>query len=1522
MQQWILGIDLGAETIKLVRLNLKDGRLGRVERQSLTHHKDPEAALRKLFADLDWSQILYAAATGRGARLLNLERVPSKGAMSAGVRHLYPQLERFSLVSIGGHGFSVLERRDQGPEIFRENSRCSQGTGNFLEQLVERFDMSVEEASALCAEVKNPAPLSGRCPVILKTDMTHLANKGESQPRILAGLYDAVCENVQVLLKPGQSPAQTLLIGGVSKASRIRSNFRKFLSTQGMELVESDPYETQYLEALGAARIAWERRFELPSEGLFASQEREHFEYLPGLATAQARVKRMPKQSLPLDPPPAPVVLGFDMGSTGSKAVAIHQESREPLWEGYVNTQGNPVQAAHNLTRLFLKETEGRHRVMAVGATGSGREIVGSLISTCFGPKRVFILNEIAAHAEGALFFDDQVDTIFEIGGQDAKYIRLEAGRISDAAMNEACSAGTGSFISEQGQKFREVRDVIHMNEIALSAEQGISLGQHCSVFMAEVIDEAVSCGVQQPTIVAGIYDAIIQNYLNRVKGNRSVGRRIFCQGMPFASDALASAVVRQTGSEVVIPPNPGTIGALGISLLAVRRLATVAEEPLDLGRFLAAELKRKDSFTCKSTKGCGAPGNLCKIDRLRVEVDGQPQRFVWGGNCSLYDAGTQTRKLPNLAPDPFRERDSLVKQLLDPLCQRQGRPLVAMSDEFTLKGMIPFFAHFIHGLGFDLHILHNAGQGLLKRGIEVANVPFCAPLQLFHGVASALAEVEPDFLLLPMLRELPRSADEEVSTTCPMVQASPDLVSPQLKLSSRTRVLAPRIDMGLGDMASKRFGESCQALADSLGCKLGWELAYLKAMQIQEDFQRNCLLIGDKALAFAQERDLTSVVVLGRAYTIYNTVLNSNIPNLLREQGAIAIPVDCYRVNERAPIFRDVYWGYSQLNLRAAHQIRREEGTYAIFASNYSCGPDSFNLHFFSYIMQGKPLAVIETDGHSGDAGTKTRIEAFLYCVEEDRSLSPAARAALSVSNFKAIENDKIKLMDAHWREEIISIPPMGVGSPVLAAILRADGLRAEVLPLPDRETLRRGRKYTSGKECVPMSITLGSILQRIEQDPDERFAFFMPTADGPCRFGVYNLLHKIVFEHLGLKDRITIVSPPDSDYFAGLPADLELRSWLGFVAADLLLMALHDVRPVEKKPGAAQVIFDEYYLRLVQLMESLKGGSLMRALTEIPGKAFGVKALLREAAQRFALIKDSSRELPVVSIVGEIYCRLDPFANDFLVHKLEEANIKVMMAPFNEWLEYTNHLQKMRVANRRLKDGDNPISIHLTGAIQMAVADRFYELFSKRLGWGPRLRVKEAIEAAEPYLSEDLEGEAVLTLGGPIHEFEHDRIHGVVNVGPHECMPAKVAEAQYCHVSEDLGLVVLNMPLSGDPVDQETIDNFIFEVKEYYSQHRGKLPVPVKRRISPVPPTEAPARFKRWLGEVTPKATFNSLKMLQSAQSFAQPFKVLRNMSLEGLTPPPQAPSRKDCSQPGRCAKPIEMRWPPRKGKGGPKV
>jgi len=1430
----VLGIDLGAETIKVVELTRGDGAWHWTGRWLVEHAKQPGPRLLEILETSAWPGIAGAAVSGRLGRLVRLPRVPTKQAQARAYRFLFGEGPA-TLISIGSHGFSVLELREPGIEVFRENSRCSQGTGNFLRQLTERFGLDVAAASDLCADEPDPAPLSGRCPVILKTDMTHLANKGESKARILAGLFDAVGANVFNLLKPKLSPSPVALIGGVSRSRRIRRNLARFLEENQLRAQAVAPEDAPFFEALGSALVAGEQLKRPPAlSDLIAPATRAQLERLPPLAEALPQVRRMAVPPAPrLTGPDRRLILGFDIGSTGSKVVALDIASREAVWDAYRRTGGDPVEAAQALLRSYVEGPAGRFPVIAVAATGSGREIVGSLLTTCYGAEAVFVLNEIVAHAEGAMHYDPRVDTIFEIGGQDAKYIRLEEGRVVDCAMNEACSAGTGSFIEEQGRKFAGLEDVAQLGLEALGASHGVSLGQHCSVFMAGVIDGAVAAGNEQRAILAGLYDSIIQNYLNRVKGSRTVGRVIFCQGMPFAADALAAAVARQTGSQVIVPPNPGTVGALGIALLARRSLALDGRSSLDLARFLAARVEQKETFICQATVGCGGAGNHCRIDSLKTRVGDERRVFRWGGACALYDKGTRRAKLPDRSPDPFREREALVAELM----QRLGAPAadagaavkrtrrgadprrrIALTDEFTLKGLLPFFATYLDALGFDLTFHTGADRGARKQGSQEANVPFCAPMQLFHGLASRLAAEPADLVFLPMVRHLPRVEGEPRAKTCPIVQASPDLIHWGLGRREGSRVLSPMIDIGLANLESPEFRASCRQLAIELGVRGGrWRRAWDTARQAQHAFDRRCLELGERALAFCAEHSVLPIVVLGRPYTIYNTVLNSNVPALLREQGALAIPLDCYPVGADVPVFEEMYWAYGQRVLRAAHQIRRTPGVYGLYTSNYSCGPDSFNLHFCAHVMEGKPFAVIETDGHSGDAGTKTRLEAFLHCVQEDRQ---RLRCAAEPTDFGALARAQTGWRDIRARGEVLLIPRLGGVAEVVAACFRGLGVRAECLPDPDAEALRLGRRQTSGKECLPACLTLGSLLQRIEhpRDPGERLALLMPCAAGPCRFGVYSLLHQIVVGRLGLEDRVRIWSPKETDYFAGLPAGFGLLLFAGVMASDLLQEALLDTRPVERQPGAAGAIHARYQDELLRLIEqSVRGDLSVRASlgAVASGQLFGLRTLLARAAAELTALH-VPRPMPTVLLVGEIYVRLDAFANGFLVQELEARGLRLRVAGTNEWLEYVEHFNCTEAAPPAL-------SPRLKVFLQHRIQRILYQTVSEPFGWPERIAVRDCLDAARPYLRSQLEGEAVLTLGGPIHAWRTGQIDAVVSAGPLECMPNKIAEAQFFHVAEREGLLSLTLSLNGEPVAPDILDNFAFEVHERFRQ-RGR--------------------------------------------------------------------------------------------------
>ncbi len=1406
-----VGIDVGAETVKIVELRPGDAGLRWTRRLLVPHAKRPGEAVVTALADWDWDEVQAAAVCGRLSRRVALARVPTPQAQAHGFRFLVDEAPA-TLVSIGSHGFSVLELRSRDQHVLRENSRCSQGTGNFLRQLLERLGLTIEDACRLARDVTDAAALSGRCPVILKTDMTHLANKGEDRGRIVAGLFDAVCENVEALIK-ATSPPRVVLLGGVPRAPRVREHFGRFLASRGMELLAFDDSEAGlYADALGSAVIASTLRPGVPRlPDLIEASTTVRFDRLPPLSDSLGRVRRMRHEGAPTAGQPQRVILGLDIGSTGSKVVALDAERGRPVWQSYTATAGNPVGAAHTLAKTFAASRFGGVAVCGFGVTGSGREIVGSLLSTCYGSAPVYILNEIAAHAEGALYYDRRVDTIFEIGGQDAKYIRLSGGRVVDAAMNEACSAGTGSFIEEQGGKFPGIRDVVHLGEEALAAAEGVSLGQHCSVFMAEVIDDAAAAGIPSRCTIAGIYDSVVQNYLNRVKGNRSVGSVVFCQGMPFASDALAAAVARRTGSEVVVPPDPGMVGALGIALLA-RRAGAPAGGPGGTGwpleRFLAARLEKKDVFVCRASRGCGGGGNRCRIDHITTRVAGVRQQFTWGGGCSLHDRGAHKRKLPDRAPDPFREREERIEALLASVPLRGGRPVVALTDAFALKTLFPFFVTFLYELGFDVSVHRGADRRSLGRGVEGANVPFCAPMQHYHGLLQQMAEGGAAWLFTPMIRSLPRVKDEPAAVVCPIVQGSPDVLRLDLPEHRRDALLSPVIDVDAGGLEGAAFVGSCRRLATELGRAGAFELAWEWARSAQRAFEAALLEAGRRALRFCAEHGIVPVVVQGRPYTIHNTVLSSNVPALLREQGAIAIPIDCFPVEADTPAFRDVFWAHGQTNLRAAHQIRRTPGVYSLYCSNYSCGPDSFVLHFYAYAMDGKPYAIIETDGHSGDAGTKTRIEAFLHCVDGDRMVA----APETPKDLRRLQSQATTLAEVRARGDRILIPRMGPGAEAVAACVRAAGIPAESLPMPDRAALGLGRRFTSGKECLPMCLTLGSLLQRVDREPDPgtTFTFALATSAGPCRLGAYAMLDRIALERLGWTDRVHLWCLSDAGYFDGLPSGFEALVCTAFVASDVLLEALYDARPGEVQAGAAAGIYARRFRELIALLERQEVADLTatRALVEIAtGRLFGVRDLLRGAARELAAVR-RPRPMPTVLVLGENYVRCDPFANDFVIDKLEARGLRCRFAPFNEWIEYVDAWKEMIGEAKGVRGWLKP-------RLRARIQETAYRAAGDVLKWPPRTRVSESMPAAAPYIRpEFFAGEAVLTIGTGVHEWREGVIDGVVAVGPFECMPTKIASSQLFHVAEREGLLSLTIAFNGEPMDLEALDSFAYEV------------------------------------------------------------------------------------------------------------
>ena len=361
-------------------------------------------------------------------------------------------------------------------------------------------------------------------------------------------------------------------------------------------------------------------------------------------------------------------------------------------------------------------------------------------------------------------------------------------------------------------------------------------------------------------------------------------------------------------------------------------------------------------------------------------------------------------------------------------------------------------------------------------------------------------------------------------------------------------------------------------------------------------------------------------------------------------------------------------------------------------------------------------------------------------------------------------------------------------------------------------------------------MPLTLGSLLQRLEKSkPGERLVYVMPSSSGPCRFGIYNLLNKIVLERLGWNDRLRIWSPKDSGYFDQLPAGTEMLVLAGILATDLLQQAQMDVRPRESHPGKANALYDRFLAELLAVIERAAandlglGPSLAQVLG---GRLFGVAELLERAGIEFAALRGPG-DLPLVELTGEIYVRGVPFSNDYIVQKLERCGLRVRISPHAEWIAYCGY-------RRRENSGGflvNRLSDHLQHRIEAVAC----AALAPHLGWAERPDITETLQASRGYVSESLDGEAVLTVGGAVHEWRHGHIDGVVCVGPLECMPTKIAEAQFHHVAEREGLLSLTLAFNGDPISLSVLDSFAFEVRTRHAQRRGQSARDSERRASP---------------------------------------------------------------------------------------
>jgi predicted CoA-substrate-specific enzyme activase len=1356
-QECFAGLDLGSVSVKLAVL-AQDGRL--LHSVYARHKGRPLACARAMLARaLERFPAARLAVTGGPGKLLaqvlGAPHVSELTATALGVEALHPEVK--SVLEMGGEDSKLL-LLEHGPggvtlRDFALNSVCAAGTGAFLDQQAERMQLTLEEFAALALSSDTPARIAGRCSVFAKSDLIHLQQIATPLADMAAGLCRAVARNFRGSIVRGRSlPGPVALVGGVALNPAVAAAFRQVFELPDL-LVPDLPAQ---MGALGAARKALSQDLGVPC-GLDALDRA-----LAAPAPAQARRARLGRGDFAarhLVPEaacfalngegPVPAYLGIDVGSISTNLVLLDDQGRL-LAKRYLRTASRPIEAVLRGLGELGREIGARVRVRGAGVTGSGRSMIADLV------RADLVRNEITAQARAAVFMDPEVDTVFEIGGQDSKYISIRDGRVRDFEMNRACAAGTGSFLEEQAERLGvPVKD--RFQELALAAEAPCDLGERCTVFMESALSSRLQRGAGREDLLAGLAYSIVQNYMGRVVGSRPVGRRILFQGGTAFNKSVAAAFEAHLGREIAVPPHHDVTGAIGMALLAQEHMERTGAASSFRGFDLARLSYELDSFTCD---GCE---NACAINRVRLEGEDRP--LLFGGRCDKFD---ERRRAPEGLPDLFAFREqALFAELRAQAGAPAPRGKMGLPLVFLAHDLLPFYSALLRSLGFEPVATERTNRVMVRLGGQALAADTCHPVKAAFGHCLALARQGLP-LFAPCVVNLAQPGEPD-RLPCPLTQSFPHLLASRLRQEgSPAKVLAPVIRTDLGPGFLHESLRRCFAEYGVSGREL--DKALTAARSAQERFEQALLAKGREVL---DSLKAPAVVLLGRAYNAFDPGLNLDLPRKLAALGVLALPQDLLPAEDESGL-EGMYWRSGRSILRAARFVRGHSQLFALRLGSFSCGPDSFIDKGLDREMAGKPMLCLEIDEHTADAGLLTRCEAFLDSIQ---GLKPPARLA----------RPRPRKRDIDLRSRVLYGPRMSDHCLGMAAAFRSCGIEARVLPETGPEAMDLARSYVSGKECYPCAVTTADLLAKVlapDFDP-ERSAFFMPGGSGPCRFGQYAAHHRLVLEIAGAGD-VPLYSPvQDARLYrdlAGAGRGFSRRCWEAIVAFDVLQRCLFRVRPHELDPGSADRLY------------AVASAGLERHLADPKAD---IAAFLARACRTLANVARKKEPRPVIGVVGEIFVRHNRFSNQDLVRRIEALGGEVRLAGMDEWVNYVTSVSLRET--RLSRDLGRHLKLALRRRVQDSVTRRLERAAGALAAHEPD--VERLLDLASDYLPRDVRGEAVLTIGKALDLAAGSGrgAAGVVLAMPFGCMPGTIATALLREAAAARNLPVLALAFDG---------------------------------------------------------------------------------------------------------------------------
>ncbi len=1359
------GLDGGSVSVKLVVLDA-DGK--KVGSGYIKHRGHPLAAALELISTLDFkdTSLRVTGSAGRlAASILQIEPLNEVIAQAYSVRKLYPDIK--GIIELGGEDSKLILIDGDRVEDFSMNSVCAAGTGSFLDQQAERLRLTIEEFSELSLKSEKPPRIAGRCSVFAKSDMIHLQQIATPVEDIVAGLCFAVARNFKGSIMRGRKIKEPVAFqGGVAANKGMARAFKEVLGLSSLFIPEDFVYMGAWGAALKARDEGAENRVDIKrleefiqSGKIFAGGHR------PLIVEGDRFSERHIEPEAPVVRPAEKkkVYLGIDVGSISTNLALLDLDGNV-VAKRYLMTAGRPIEAVLQGLREIEAEVGGLVEIAGAGTTGSGRYMIADFVGADI------VKNEITAQATAAAWIVPDVDTIFEIGGQDSKYISIRDGVIVDFEMNKACAAGTGSFLEEQAEKLN-ISVKGEFARCAFESANPLRLGERCTVFMENSLMANLGKGAAKDDLLAGLAYSIVQNYINRVVAGKPIGEKVLFQGGVAFNKAVVGAFEKYLGKEVVVPPHHDVTGAIGMALIVRKHMESSGAKSSFKGFGLSGRKYSLSSFQCK-----GCP-NVCEINRVKLE--GEQGYLYYGGRCEKYDI----RRKPTDIPDYFAKREELLWKAHESRTPKGGRPMIGIPYVFFFHERLPFWSTLFWECGLDVEVSPKTNREITALGVESVLSEACFPIKVAHGHLKYLKEKGVDAVFLPSFQNMnPPGSEYRVGHACPQTQTLPYVARIAIE---GVQLISIPVDMARGtDYLLKNLKAALKPFGVSGGTL---KSAFARAEAAQGEFENSVNNLAKEALASIKGR---TIVIVGRSYNAFEKGVNLEIPEKLATLGVPSIPMDFLPLDEvkMAGEFPEMYWRSGQRILKAAKLICANPHLYPIFIGNFQCGPDSFILKHFREELErsGKPFLHIEIDEHSADAGAITRCEAFLDSIEGVTGRQSPKREK---GKFEA----PAVMVPKQVRKRKIYLSRMSDHALAIKAGFENSGVEAEVMPQTDATSLELGVKYVSGKECYPFLVTTGDMLRQVYSPgfrPEES-AFFMPGGTGPCRFGQYNVIHKQVLEKIGLGDVPIFAPNQDVSFYRDLGMvgnDFAMTSWKGIIAIELLNKCLHETRPYEEETGAAEKLHGKY---LLEIYHSMRG---------MNGKLEGVLGRMSAA---FGGLPRKKERKPLIGIIGEIFVRSNKFSNEDLIKKIEALGGEAWLSPVEEWIYYVN---LMGIRKSWLKK-DRPALFD--NLLKRVIQTRIEHKYAKHFHWLKSLHEPSTfniVKLAAPYVHSSFEGETILSVGKAV-DLATRGAAGIINAMPFGCMPGTIVTALLRGISRDYGIPSISMPYDGTESPSSTL-------------------------------------------------------------------------------------------------------------------